>query len=106
MGFPLSTDIFGQLAWLVRQVKLLVFRVTRIEQNGTGGAQNINQVLNVGNTATNANLFLLDTLGEVPSNIRMGSTFGNELGVLNGIQIDGLGSGINYITCMVFNLHK
>jgi hypothetical protein len=53
MGFPLSTDIFGQLRWLVRQVKLLVFRVTKIEQNGTGGAQNINQVLNVGSTATN-----------------------------------------------------
>lgn len=53
MGFPLSTDIFGQLAWLVRQVKLLVFRVTRIEQSGTGSAQNINQVLATGNTAAN-----------------------------------------------------
>lgn len=62
MGFPLSTDIFGQLAWLVRQVKLLVFRVTRIEQSGTGGAQNINQVLNVGNTATNKEINLISTI--------------------------------------------
>lgn len=53
MGFPLSTDIFGQLKWLVKQVKLLVFRVTRIEQGGGGGAQNINQVLTTGDTATN-----------------------------------------------------
>jgi len=56
MGFPLSTDIFGQLAWLVNQVKLLVFRVTRIEQGGGGGAQNIDQVLTTGNTATNKTL--------------------------------------------------
>jgi len=53
MGFPLSTDIFGQLAWLVRQVKILIFRVTRIEQGGGGSAQNINQVLATGNTAAN-----------------------------------------------------
>jgi len=36
MGFPLSTDIFGQLKWLVKQVKLLVFRVTRLENGGAG----------------------------------------------------------------------
>ena len=32
MSFPISTDIFGQLKWLVKQVKLLIFRVTRLEQ--------------------------------------------------------------------------
>lgn len=56
MGFPLSTDIFGQLKWLVKQVKLLVFRVTRIEQGGGAGAQNINQVLTTGATATDKSL--------------------------------------------------
>lgn len=63
MGFPLSTDIFGQLKWLVKQVKLLVFRVTRIEQGGGGGAQNINQVLTTGATATNKTLLFNDTTG-------------------------------------------
>jgi hypothetical protein len=61
MGFPLSTDIFGQLAWLVRQVKILIFRVTRIEQNGGGGAQTIDQVLATGNTAADKFLKINDT---------------------------------------------
>jgi hypothetical protein len=63
MGFPLSTDIFGQLAWLVKQVKLLVFRVTRLENGGGGGggSQNLDQVLATGNTATNKTLKIVDT---------------------------------------------
>lgn len=63
MGFPLSTDIFGQLKWLVKQVKLLVFRVTRIEQGGGGGAQNISQVLATGNTATDKTLKIINNSG-------------------------------------------
>jgi hypothetical protein len=60
MGFPLSTDIFGQLRWLVKQVKILIFRVTRIEQNG-GSAQTIEQVLTTGDSAANKFLKLNDT---------------------------------------------
>ncbi len=52
MGFPLSTDIFGQLKWLVNQIKLLLFRVKRLE-NGGVGAQTLQQVTNTGNTTTN-----------------------------------------------------
>jgi hypothetical protein len=74
MGFPLSTDIFGQLRWLVRQVKLLVFRVTKIEQGGGGGAQNINQVLTTGNTATNKSLKIVNSSGSA-------ELFGNYLQV-------------------------
>jgi hypothetical protein len=34
MGFPISTDIFGQLKWLVKQVKLLQFKIAN---GGAGG---------------------------------------------------------------------
>jgi hypothetical protein len=62
MGFPLSTDIFGQLKWLIKQVKLLVFRVTRLEHGGGGGgSQTLDQVLATGNTATDKTLKIVDT---------------------------------------------
>jgi hypothetical protein len=79
MGFPLSTDIFGQLRWLVRQVKLLVFRVTKIEQGGGGGAQNINQVLATGNTA--ANKFLQFDSSVNSSALKIGND------IINGLSI-------------------
>jgi len=56
MGFPLSTDIFGQLKWLVKQVKLLAFRVTKLEIFGEGS--DLQQVLNTGNSATDVNLII------------------------------------------------
>lgn len=90
MGFPLSTDIFGQLKWLVKQVKLLVFRVTRLEQGGGGGgSQTIDQVLATGSTATNKSLLMNDTLGVFPSSIGIGSTFGNSGGEISGIKLQG-----------------
>jgi len=57
MGFPLSTDIFGQLKWLVKQVKLLVYRVTKIE-NSSGATADLQGVLNNGNSATDSNIIL------------------------------------------------
>jgi len=57
MGFPLSTDIFGQLKWLVKQVKLLVYRVTKIE-NSSGATADLQGVLNNGNSASDSNIIL------------------------------------------------
>ena len=35
MSFPISTDIFGQLKWLIKQVKLLIFKTSRLQNSGT-----------------------------------------------------------------------
>jgi hypothetical protein len=35
MSFPISTDIFGQLKWLIKQVKLLIFKTSRLQNAGT-----------------------------------------------------------------------
>ena len=53
MGFPLSTDIFGQLKWLIKEVKQLLFRVKKLENGGGGGVGNLQTVTNNGSTTTN-----------------------------------------------------
>lgn len=34
--YPISSDIFGRLNWLVKKIKQILFKLTKIEQSGAG----------------------------------------------------------------------